>query len=724
MEKNYIELRKKAEVLLKEKGIENPGQYYTDIESLMEELSIHQIELEMQNQELDLVRQRTEVSEQKYKDLYYNAPIAYFTLNQTGNIIQLNHSAAKLIGLAPHETRHISIFPFIDDISKTDFRQFFKNISVSYQQELGEILMRDSQGNSIYCNVQAISYIEDETGQTLYRFTMMDINRQKKIQQDLQKSEELFRNIYEQSAVGLIMVAGNGQISHANTKVTDILGYTTVELINMNLSDISYRDDFEIEKEYIRNVIYGYTDSYNMEKRYVHKNGNLIWTYLHSNVVRDHNGKVEYAIGAISDINDRKAIEVNLMKSFTETQKKQSEITELLNATHSILKSSDFKSTAMDIFQACKRSIGAKAGYVALLSNDGTENDLLFLDDGGLPCSVDPCLPMPVRGLRAEAYKSGKVIFDNDFMQSEWVKLMPEGHVALPNILFAPLKIGGIAVGVLGLSNKDTDFTEEDATLAGAFAEYASIALVNSRALENLELRAKELQELNLSKDRLFSIMGHDLKNPIQSIIGFTDLLNKNYTKYDEEKIRKFIQIVHNSSISVYQLLDNLLTWSKTQRQKAMVNPEIIILHSAVQICMELLDSMAADKKIIIQNKLEKDLLAFADSMMINTAIRNLLSNAIKFTQKGGCVTVSARSENADIILEITDTGVGISTEKIAELFAFNETQSGIGTEGEKGTGLGLIICKEFIELNHGKIWVESKVGEGSTFFLRIPCSQ
>ena len=147
----------------------------------------------------------------------------------------------------------------------------------------------------------------------------------------------------------------------------------------------------------------------------------------------------------------------------------------------------EFPDSARAIFDACKELTGAIAVYVALLSDNGKENIVLFLDSGGLPCTVDPSLPMPIRGLRAEAYISGEVAIENDFSQSEWQKFSPKGHVQLNSVMFAPLKIEQRTVGVIGLANKPGGFTERDAEMATAFGELASVALANSKMLEMLE---------------------------------------------------------------------------------------------------------------------------------------------------------------------------------------------------------------------------------------------
>lgn len=168
-------------------------------------------------------------------------------------------------------------------------------------------------------------------------------------------------------------------------------------------------------------------------------------------------------------------------------QQREREVTGLLEGARAVLEHQHIERAARAIFDTCCRLTGAVAGYVALLSDDGSENEVLFLESGGSPCTVDPALPMPIRGLRAESYRTGEVVYDNDFFNSQWMKYMPKGHVKLRNAMFAPLVIDGKTVGLMGMSNKPGDFNENDARLAKAFGELAAVALRNSMTLEKLE---------------------------------------------------------------------------------------------------------------------------------------------------------------------------------------------------------------------------------------------
>jgi len=184
-------------------------------------------------------------------------------------------------------------------------------------------------------------------------------------------------------------------------------------------------------------------------------------------------------------------IETRLVELFTAR-----EFYSLWTAAQAILLHHNFELSAQIIFSEACRMTGATSGYVALLSESGDENEVLFLEAGGLPCTVDSSLPMPIRGLRAESYHSGKTVCENDFMNSEWAKYLPPGHVTLTNVMFSPLNIEGKTVGIMGLANKPEDFTEEDATLSTAFGEMAAIALQNGRLMDRLDESGKRLEAL------------------------------------------------------------------------------------------------------------------------------------------------------------------------------------------------------------------------------------
>jgi PAS domain S-box-containing protein len=241
------------------------------------------------------------------------------------------------------------------------------------------------------------------------------------------------------------------------------------------------------------------------------------------------------------------------------------------------------------------------------------------------------------------------------------------------------------------------------------------------KAEEQLAEHAKELQKLNVTKDKFFSIIAHDLRNPFHSILGFTELLTKNYDGFDDAKKQEFIGLIYESSQHAHNLLENLLQWSRAQTDRIKYNPSKLSLSSIIDDTMHVLNATLTKKGLTFTSDVEKNINVIADKNMLETIMRNLLSNAIKFTLSGGKISVAARDAGKFISLSISDTGVGINPEDLPKLFQFDEFHATAGTAGEPGTGLGLIICHEFIKKHGGEISIKSEPGKGSTFTFTLP---
>lgn len=247
----------------------------------------------------------------------------------------------------------------------------------------------------------------------------------------------------------------------------------------------------------------------------------------------------------------------------------------------------------------------------------------------------------------------------------------------------------------------------------------------------NIELRKKaetqiqqkniELEDLNATKDKFFSIIAHDLKSPFNSIVGLSDLLCSRVDDYPKEKIKTFAKAINDSAKQTFKLLENLLEWSQLQRGKIKLNLRYYNLKAIVDEIILLHNEMAMNKKIAIRVNVASNIFAHCDIEVTKTILRNLLSNAIKFTNNEGSITIDVAKIDSFIEVQVSDTGVGILPEKIPFLFTIEQDISTSGTANEKGTGLGLLLCKELIEKQGGKIWVESTVGKGSIFYFTIP---
>lgn len=249
---------------------------------------------------------------------------------------------------------------------------------------------------------------------------------------------------------------------------------------------------------------------------------------------------------------------------------------------------------------------------------------------------------------------------------------------------------------------------------------------INERKMAEKELLDKnsELNDANIQKDKFFSIIAHDLKSPFGHILNFSSLLKEHYHLYSEDKRKQFIDLINKSSQQIYLLLENLLDWSRSQGGKMDFFPQSIRLDKLISDVMELLNNAAASKNITLSKTISLQSTITADEYMLKTIIRNLIGNSIKFTADGGRVHIEAKEENKRIEISVTDTGVGMNPDLINLLFNLEHNITKTGTKGEKGTGLGLLLCKEFVEMHGGKIWVNSKPGEGSTFAFSIPMDQ
>ncbi len=238
---------------------------------------------------------------------------------------------------------------------------------------------------------------------------------------------------------------------------------------------------------------------------------------------------------------------------------------------------------------------------------------------------------------------------------------------------------------------------------------------------QTLQISQKELRSANASKDKFFSIIAHDLKNPFNAIIGLASVLIDDYDSFSREEQKDFLCNIKSSAENTFRLLQNLLDWSQTQTGKVTFEPCEFSLASITGQIIELVKPSADNKSISLHMDIPGSIQVFADKNMINTVIRNLLLNAVKFTKNGGAVRLMAKKIEGDVEISVEDTGVGMNPEKLGRLFQIDANIASTGTAGEEGTGLGLILCKEFIEKNEGKIRVESQVCVGTTFTFTLP---
>lgn len=398
---------------------------------------------------------------------------------------------------------------------------------------------------------------------------------------------------------------------------------------------------------------------------------------------------------------------------------------------------------------------GAQKG--SLLITDLTTNELIIEAEGELHKGeiqvnienkniLENNLPIPIIRFVERGKKNlilHNAAYEGDFTSNEYIKRNKvKSAIAIPILKQSKL------YGILYLENNLSAyvFTEDRVNILTILCTQIAVSLENahvyrtleqkvkertvevSKQKEEIQLKAEELKQinkeleiLNATKDKLFSVIAHDLKNPFNIIIGYSSFLIDEYSDQMTDEIKVSISSIYKSSSSAYELLQNLLVWSRSQIGGLKCQPQKINLNKILKENFNLYENNVNSKELTLINNVNENQYAFADENMINTVFRNLLSNAIKFTDNGGKVSVSAEEKNNFIEIHIKDTGVGISRDDISKLFRQDIYYSTTGTNKEKGTGLGLILCKDFIEQNGGEIFVESEVGKGSSFTFTLP---
>ncbi len=329
------------------------------------------------------------------------------------------------------------------------------------------------------------------------------------------------------------------------------------------------------------------------------------------------------------------------------------------------------------------------------------------------------------KGIIEYVIKSGKTVSLN---KDEIEILRETGEVEMKskgvkNWIGIPLKVGNSILGVLVIKeyNRFNSLRKEDKELLELIAFPVARAIERKMIEKERELYTKQLQELNITKDKFFSVISHDLRSPFNSILGFTEILQNEYNEISEDERKLFISSLYESTRNVFSLLNNLLQYSRFQMGLIDFNPKKTSLLEMIIKNVELFKISAKEKNVTLRHSLEYDIPVLAEEDILDSIFRNLISNALKYTDSGGFVTLEAKQNDGFVEISVSDSGVGMDEEVIEGLFKLENKQSLPGTKNEKGTGLGLILTKEFVEKHGGQIKVDSKPGQGSRISFTLP---
>jgi PAS domain S-box-containing protein len=486
------------------------------------------------------------------------------------------------------------------------------------------------------------------------------ITEQKQLKRELEKREKKYRSLFEESNDAIFIYNGQGQILDVNLRAIHLLGYEKKQLLEQNIRCLHPASELpRIEQNIKKTMQRGH---YRFESSLKTKAGKTIYVEISARIFDPEEKLIQ---GIVRDITQWK----ETLEKLTEQKEKYEKLVE--NAIAGI-------------------------GMVDL------EEKLIFTNDTFariLGYSKDELQGMNLSQL------STNQNFNN--FKAETTKRKNNVSSIYETMLH---KKDGSNIHLLVYGSPFRDIHNRVIGTIGVIID------ITERKEAEIKLR-----ELNAMKNRLFSIIGHDLRTPVSEIMGFTELLIKYKHHYSREKMNNFHEHVYHSATTLNGLLENLLLWSGLQRNSNSLNPEAFYLNDLLDRTIDMFHSKANTNNIQIESHIPESIMVFADNQLIRTVFRNLLSNALKYTPKNGKITINARYSLDKCIVEIADNGVGMRHEKQQKLFSFEGGESSRGLSGEKGTGIGLILCKELLDKHGEKIWVQSHPGQGSRFFFTLP---
>lgn len=539
-----------------------------------------------------------------------------------------------------------------------------------------------------------------------------DITQNKLIQEEIKESENLYRSLFDSSASGMFLVSEN-IILDCNQTVLDIFRCDREFVVGHPPSDFSpeFQPDGSSSSDSANEKIGAAFKGVPQRFYWQHKrpDGSLV--------------DCEILLKAIM-IGGKKIVQAT-MRDITEEKRSEKIRQALLDISEIAYTASDMSSLYKSIHQEIASLMTVKNIYLALYDDKtGMVSFPYFVDEYD-----PPQMPKKLgKGLTEYILRKGEAELIN---AQEDLELRKAGEVELIGSpasiwLGVPLKLAGKTIGVIVVQDYENEnaYGEEEKQILIFVSEQIAQVIERKRGSEAIKKYTEELKQLNATKDKFFSIIAHDLKNPFITLLGFSDLLISDFGEFtDEEKIY-YISEMKKSAEASHNLLQNLLLWSRSQTGRIEFNPLKIDLHKIISNNIELLRPSAERKQIKIISGTPQNTFIFADEDMLNTIIRNLLANALKFTNKNGQIEINSFQRGENIEICVSDNGVGMSDNVKANLFRLDVSQTTFGTENEAGTGLGLILCKEFVERHGGTIRVESELDKGSKFIFTFPLSE
>ncbi|MCX6168068.1 MAG: PAS domain S-box protein [Ignavibacteriales bacterium] len=644
-------------------------------------------------------------SELQYKTLFENANDAIIIFEPENEIIlEANHRALATYGFSRSEFIGMSLKSISKDVEvgEKQLQQLLKQ--GTYDEFETEQFRKDGTVIHLLINSSIIDY----KGKTAVLSINRDISERKRIYEDSIYNHSLLDTTIESTADGILVIGRDGKISKANQKFADLMNIPASlidsgedsQMLNFVLEQLKDPEAFikKVKELYANPELQSYDVLEFKDGRF----------YERLSIPQRMGDEIIGRVWNFRDITTRKKVEL--------VQKALYEISE-----------ATFIATDMDalykrIHEVISTLITAKNFYIAIYDE---KSDLIsfpyFVDE------FDP--PQPTKktgkGLTEYVLRNGRGMLVDSNLDLQLRKMGEVELIGEPQAIWlgVPLKVNGKTIGVIVCQDYENEnaYDETAMQLLTYIAEQVAQVIERKRSSDEIQKISDELLQLNQTKDKFFSIISHDLKNPFQSINSALKLLLSEEETLTDDERNNFLHGILNTSTKAYSLLENLLVWSRHQMGKIDYKSEKIELYEVIVGSFVLLRNSAFLKNITLINKIERGIYVIADRNMLDTVIRNIITNAIKFTREDGTIVIESKIENDLIEIMVIDNGIGIPAENLKKLFRIDQSISTQGTKNETGTGLGLILCKEFVEKNNGTIHVESEPGIGTKISFTLP---